>query len=200
MIVDTGPGMTQAQTQKAFDAFAKDYARTVREYLTNKKKAEEKQLQAMAIAGAKAATVQAEEDARQRQAMAAVNAKAASIKAEEDVRADAVRGAIAAQEKVRDQKLHEVLDSPDYRIWQVSLQIEEGLRFVEKTKQILDKDDAIQRESGVTDLFMRRTAGERIVAGKALIEKAFATYKQLGGKERKPEDVKAGPDPARDYR
>lgn len=206
----------------ALDSFLKDYTRALREHVASKKereaqqiaaeterqrqadmvtqKAQEERRQAMAIANAKAATSRAEEDAKQQQTMAAANAKVASIKAEEEMRAAAVRGAIAAQEKIREQKLQEVLASPAYKIWQASLQIEEGLRLVEKAKQILAKDDAIQRESGVADLSMRRTAGERIVAGKTLAEQSFATYKKLGGEARKPEDVKAGADPARDYR
>ncbi len=184
----------------AFDSFAKDYSKSVRENLANKKKAEQEQGQTMAVANAKAATALAEEDAKQYQTMAATRAKAASIQAEEETKAAAIRGAIAAQEKIREQKLKDALDSPPYKIWQVSLQIEAGLRMVEEAKQILGKDDAVVRESGVTDLVMRRAAGERVVAGKTLVEQAFATYKQLGGKALKPEDVRATEDPAMKYR
>ena len=206
----------------AFDSFAKDYARTLREYIASKKereeqqiaaeterqrqadmatqKAEEERRQAMAIVNAKAATARTEEDAKQRQTMAAANAKVASIQAEEEMRAAAVRGAIAAQEKVREQKLQEILASPAYKIWQTSLQIEEGQRMIKTGQQVLGYDDAVKRESGVVDLSIRRAAGERVVAGKRLVEQAFSTYKQLGGTARTPDDVRAGPDPAQEYR
>ena len=182
---------------EALDLFLKDYARAVRESIYLKQGIRlspeaEKQRQADRVE-------QKAQDER-RQAMAVADAQEASIRAEEERRAAVTRTAMQAQEKAKDQKLQEVLASPAYKIWQVSLQIEEGLRMVEQGKQILAKDDAIERESGVTDKLMRRTAGERIVAGKTLVEQAFATYQQLGGKARKPEDIKAGTDPARDYR
>ena len=177
----------------ALDSFLKDYTKAVKGHIGIKNEAEAKKMAA-------AATTRAAEEAKEQQAIAATNARLASMKAEEEMRATAVRGAIAGQEKIREQKLQEALASSAYKIWQVSLQVEEGLRLVENAKQILSKDDAVRRESGVTDLSMRRTAGERIVAGKTLVEQAFATYKKLGGEARKPEDVKAGADPARDYR
>lgn len=190
-----GPGF-----KEAFDSFAKDYAKNLREYIASKKEREEQRLAAETEKQRQADMAAQKDQLERRQTMAAANAKAASIRAEEELRMAAVKEAITAQEKVREQKLQEVLDSPNYRIWQVSLQIEEGLRMVEQGKQIIGKDDAIGRESGVVDLSIRRAAGERIVAGKTLVEKAFTAYKQLGGKAGKPEDVKAGADPARDYR
>ena len=192
---ESGPGFIEA-----FDSFAKDYAKNIKEYIANKKEFEEQRLASETENQRQADMAAQKGQEERRQAMAAANAKAASIRAEEELRMAATKEAIATQEKIREQKLREVLDSPAYKIWQVSLKIEEGLRMVEQGKQIIGKDDAIGRESGVTDLSIRRAAGERIVAGKGLVEKAFVTYKQLGGTAGRPEGVKAGSDPARDYR
>ena len=90
--------------------------------------------------------------------------------------------------------------SPAYKIWQAALQIDEGQKMVKTGQKALDHDDAVERESGVVDLSARRAAGEQIVAGKRLIEQAFSTYKQLGGTARTPDAVRAGPDPAQEYR
>jgi len=166
----------------ALDLFLKDYTRSLREHIAAKKKRDEQQLAA--------------ETERQRQA----DSKAASTRAEEETRSAAVAEAMSAQARVREQKLHEVLNSTAYKLWQASLQIEEGLRMVAKGQGVLDHEDAVQRESGVVDLSARRTAGERIVAGKSLVEQAFATYKQLKGTARTPDEVRAGPDPAQEYR
>ena len=184
----------------AFDSFAKDYARTLREYIASKKEREEQQIAAETERQRQAdmATQKAQEE--RRQSMAVANAKAASMRAEEDTRAAAVAEAMAAQAKVHEQKLQEVLASPAYKIWQVSLQIEEGQRMIKTGQQVLGYDDAVKRESGVVDLSIRRAAGERVVAGKRLVEQAFSTYKQLGGTARTPDDVRAGPDPAQEYR
>jgi hypothetical protein len=192
---EAGPGF-----KESFDSFAKDYSRTLKEYIVSKKEREEQQIAAETEARRQAemATQKAQEE--RRQAMAATNAKAASIRAEEDTRAAAVREAMAAQEKIRALKLQEVLASPAYKIWQASLQVEEGQRMVKTAQRVLEHDDAVQRESGVVDLSARRAAGEQVVAGKRLVEQAFVNYKQLGGTARTPDDVRAGPDPAQEHR
>lgn len=185
---------------EAFDSLSKNYARAVKESIVLKQEVQERRLAAEAEKQRQADMATQKAQQERRQTMAVANAKAASIRAEEDMRATAVAEAMAAQAKIHEQKLQEVLASPAYKIWQVSLQLEEGMRIIATGQRILDHDDAVQRESGVVDLSARRAAGERIVAGKRLVDPAFATYKQLGGTALTPGEVRAGSDPAKEYR
>jgi hypothetical protein len=108
--------------------------------------------------------------------------------------------AMQAQAEAQKQKLQQVLDSPAYKLWQASSRVEAGLRMIKFGQQALDHDDAVQRESGVIDLTARRSAGEKVVTGKQLVESAFAEYRKLGGTAQTPEEVRAGADPLKEYR
>jgi Tfp pilus assembly protein PilX len=131
---------------------------------------------------------------------ALTNAQAASQKAEEDTKTSAAKDAREAQAKAREQKLKECMESPAYKLWQASLKVEQGERMISGAQKTLDHDDAVVQESGIADLASRRRAGQDIVAGKTLVEDAFAAYKKLGGTASSPEEVKAGPDPCQEYR
>lgn len=98
------------------------------------------------------------------------------------------------------QKQEQIRNSPAYKVSQAASRIEEGLRMIKRGQQILDRDDAVQRESGVSNLTARRSAGEIVVDGKQLVVSAFTEYRKLGGTAQTPEEVRAGTDPLKKSR
>lgn len=115
---------------------------------------------------------------------------------EERTRDDSTKKARVARER----KLAEVFASSAYKQWEAAFQVQKGEELISNAQRMLDHDDAVQRESGVTDLAARRAAGEQMVAGKSLVETAFGSYRELGGKAATAKEVVAGSDPAADYR
>jgi hypothetical protein len=193
-------GLRNPKFLEAFDSLARDYANVLKETVAQKKELETQRLARDAEKKRQAELAKQQMREEQGKMLAVAVAEAAAKRAEEETRAAVVRQSMEAQAKARMQKLEQILASPAYKLWQVSLQIEEGQRLVESGQKILDYDDAVKRESGVANLTARRTAGEKIVAGKQLFEQAFPVYRQLGGTARTPAEVRAGPDPAREYR
>ena len=191
---------SKLEIHEAFTSFAKDYAVAVREYINSKKQREDEREVAESTRQRKEALAQAQMEEERLKIKEAAEAKVASEQAEQDARLSSVKKAMDEQTEARKQKIKEVESSDAYQLWLASLRIEEGLRMISAGNAGLAKDDAIQRESGVSDLAVRRQAGDQIVAGKQMVEKAFATYRELGGTAPTPEEVKAGPDPAAEYR
>ena len=184
----------------AVDSLLKQYSQAVREYAIL---AKERANQTVAQQGevqrqSDAAVEKMGQEAAQRKAVA--DAQAASRTTEDDVRREAVKGAMQAQAEAKKQKLREIKASTPYKLWEVSLQVEQGVQMIETGESQLAVQGKIEKESGVADLTARRAAGEQIAAGKLLVEKAFGDYRTLGGKALIPKDVKAGADPAAEYR
>ena len=215
--------------RNAFNKFAVEYIAAVKDYLVSKSVAETEKKHQEQLASVKAADEErmqnkqralvdsekqlkqaaadqqtaderhkAEEDIRQKKEV--VDAKTASLKAEDDIRDAAMKTALAKAKKVRQDKLAEIVASPAYKTWEAALVVQQGEKMISNAQRVLDHDDAVQRESGVTNLAERRSAGEQMVAGKSLVETAFEIYKKQGGKAATPKEVVAGPDPAADYR
>ena len=213
----------------AFNKFAVEYIAAVKDYLAAKSVAETEKKHQEQMASDKAADEErmqnkqralmdserqlkqaaadeqtadtrhkAEEDLRQKKE--AVDAKTASLKAEQDIKDAALKDALAKAKEARKQKLAEAVASPAYKMWEAALQVEQGEELISNAQNVLDHDNAVQRESGVTNLSERRAAGEQMVAGRTLVETAFKSYKKAGGKATTPKEVVAGPDPAADYR
>ena len=196
-----------AKSLEIFDSFAKEYSKAVKAYVILKQDKEEQ-------AKAAAEKLKKQEDAAERQAQAerekkkdlakqqnaAEESRIASLTAEEATKAKAIQKARAAQQEERAKQLAECLESPAYKLWQASLEVVAGKQMIQKAQSLMDHDNAVTRESNVSDLAERRVAGEDIVAGKRLVAKAFADYKQLGGTANTPEEVVPGPDPAAQYR
>lgn len=192
---------------EAFDAFAKQYSKAVEAYLIVKQdQAEQRQVAAEKVKQKEEASerqAQLERDKKKdlgKQQKAIEDARNASLAAEEATKAEAIKDARDAQEKDRATKLQEFMQSPPYKLWQASLKVVAGLQMIQKAQNALNHDNAVTRESDVSNLTERRAAGEDIVAGKQLVEKAFADYKRLGGPSATPEEVVPGPDPAAQYR
>jgi len=189
---------------EALDALTKEYSKAVKAYVIQKHDNEE---QAKASAEkvkqqseAMERQAQASQEEKTRKVKAAEDARKASVAAEETTKAKAIQRARAAQQEERAKQLADCLESPSYKLWQVSLEVEAGVQMIRKAQGILNHDNAVARESNVTDLAERRSAGEEIVAGKRLVATAFADYKKLGGTASTPEEVVPGPDPAAQYR
>lgn len=198
-----GDGNDPKKSQKfmeAFDSFSKDYAKAVREYIALKQVSEDKRKLAAAESQRQAEISEQRMQEERGKIKAMSDANAASKRAEDEARTSAVKEAMQAQADARKKKLQEIVDSPNYRLWQASLRVEEGLRMIKMGQEVLDHDDAVRRESGVVDLAARRSAGEQVVAGKLLLERAFADYRRLGGAAHTPSEVRAGSDPAKEYR
>lgn len=124
----------------------------------------------------------------------------AANRAEDEIKASATKQAVEEQMQIRKQKLQEIQDSPNYKIWLAALQVEQGFKLIAEGQKALEHQDAVETESGVVNLTSRRAAGDRVVAGKSLVKQAFETYKKRGGTVQTPEEVHAGPDPAKEYR
>jgi hypothetical protein len=182
------------------ESILKQYSQAVRESVILKKGADDRRIaeQAEKQRQSNLGVQRMSEDAAQRKAVA--DAQAASKRAEDQAREAAVGQAMQAQADVRRKKLEEVLASPAYKRWEVAIQVEEGLRLIQTGQRDLAKEDNVEHASGVTDLKARRAAGERIAGGKLLVERSFDLYQKLGGEATTPEQVKAGPDPAAEYR
>jgi len=192
---------------EAFDAFAKEFSKAVEAYLILKQdQAEQRQAAAEKVKQQEEASerqAQVESDKKKdiaKQQKTIEDARNASLAAEEATKAEAIKDARDTQEKDRANKLQEFIQSPPYKLWQASLKVVAGLQMIKKAQSVLEHDNAVARESDVSNLTERRTAGEDIVAGKRLVEKAFADYKRLGGTSATPEEVVPGPDPAAQYR
>ncbi|MEQ1858435.1 MAG: hypothetical protein ABMA13_00710 [Chthoniobacteraceae bacterium] len=188
------------QFRDQLDLIFKEYSQAVQESLILKKERDDQRMAESAVQQREAdlSVQRMSETAAQKKAV--VDAQAASKRAEDDARALAVQGAMQAQAEVRKKKLEAMLASPAYKLWRASLQVEEGIRLITKGRSELAAQTAVERESGVVDLAARRAAGERVYAGKRLVEQAFESYLQLGGEAATPEEVKAGADPAAEYR
>ena len=132
--------------------------------------------------------------------VAAIQKQATEEQRKRDIEAAVAANALAKTNKVRQDKLAEILASPDYKQWEAAKIVQQGEKMISNAQLRLDHDDAVQRESGVTDLAARRAAGEQMVTGKKMVETAFGTYKKLGGKASNPNEVVAGSDPAAEYR
>jgi len=184
----------------AVDSLLKQYSQAVREYVilakerTNQTVAQQKEMQRQSDL----AVEKIGQEAAQRKG--AADAQAASRKMEDDVRRAAVQGAMQSQAEAKKQKLGEIMASTPYKLWEVSLQVEQGVQMIETGGNQLAVQEKIEKESGVADLTARRAAGEQVAAGKLLVEKAFGDYRTLGGKALLPKDVKVGADPAAEYR
>ncbi len=198
-------------SRAAFKKFATEYSKAVTEYVVSKQRGKEQQQAALeqqqALVAQQNAETQrkAEEagrkaDEKTRQEKKLSDAQAASAKAQHDIQAKAMQEAMEKQDNLRAQKLNGCLASPAYKLWEASLQVQQGEEMITNAQRALDHDDAVQRESGVTDLAARRAAGERIVAGKDLVKNTFELYKKLGGTAATPEKVVPSPDPAAQYR
>ena len=185
---------------KAFDELAIEFAQAVRVSVGAKKEAEDAHAAMLADKQRKIATsdIMAEEEKLKRKAVA--DAQAASLNAVDEIKASARKKAMEAQAKIRERMLAEMLASDTYKLWEAALQVEQGVQMVANARRILNYDGAVSKESGVTDLAARRRAGEEMVAGKALIEMSFSSYKKLGGRAVTPSEIVAGPDPARELR
>lgn len=182
------------------DSILKTYSQAVKESLILKKERDDRRAAESEKGQRQAdAAIQQMNDAAA-QKRAAADAEAARERAVDTVRATAIQKAMQAQAEVKRKKLAETLASPAYNLWEASVQVEEGVRLIVDGQQLLTRQTEIERESGVIDLTARRAAGERVAAGKLLVRQAFETYRQLGGKALTPEEVKAGPDPAAEYR
>lgn len=211
-----------AKFMEAMDSIAKEYAKSVKEYVALKTDREDQRQAADAqrVRDQKATDEQADEARRIKQATAKAHddaigkqaeqermqnktiadARVASINEADKIQADAKTSAMQAMAAEHKQKLNEVLASPAYKLWRVSLEIQAAEQIIQKAQEALDHDDAVSNESGVTDLTARRHAGEMMVAGKKLADNSFAAYKQLGGSAKDPSEVVPGPDPAEAYR
>lgn len=193
-------GEVPAQVIKAFDQLAIEYAQAVRESMVARKGAEENQAAMLADKQRQiaASEKQAEEDRRMKKVVA--DAQTASQNAAAEIKTAAAKEAMEAQAKGREQKLQQCLASDEYKLWQAALKVQQGYHMVVKGQKVLEHDDAVKKESGVSDFAARRSAGEEMVAGKSLVEDAFAVYKKLGGKAASPAEVNPGPDPCQAYR
>ena len=191
---------------KAFDRLANAYAIAVRTSVTLKQEAAAKNINDEADKRRQADLAEQQrlmdqlkanqqKEIEQKQMAEAEHAKAESKLEEDRLRTEAVKAAMDAEIAAREQKRKEIMASPAYKLWISALQIEEGLKMVREAKQILERQAAIEHESNVADLTARRSAGERIVAGKQLVKSSFASYKELGGTALTPEEVHAGPNP-----
>lgn len=215
--------------RKAFNKFAVQYVKALKEYIASKRHVEEQHEQESAeqqrqadlkerqateeqrkhkeAMEARLASQKAEDDAKdrrladeQRKQQELKDARQASLKAEDDIKAAAVTDAVNKAKEARKQKLAEIVASPAYKQWEAALIVQQGEKMISDAQSALDHDAAVQRESGVTNLAERRAAGEQMVAGKSLVETAFEAYKKQGGKAITPKDVVAGSDPAANYR
>lgn len=183
-----------------FNKFAGQYVAAVKAYIAATQRNEEQRQNELAKQQHEAAMQErlaAQERSKQKEMS---DARLASQQAEDDIKAKAVASALDKAKEARKQKLSEILTSPAYKQWEAALVVQQGEKMISNAQNVLDHDDAVQRESGVTNLSERRAAGEQMVAGKSLVETAFGDYKKLGGKAITPKDVVAGPDPAADYR
>jgi hypothetical protein len=198
--LDLHGGDKNPALRTALDTLLKQYSQAVREYAIAAKERENQALaqQAEMQRQSDLTVEKVKQDAAERKAVA--DAQAASRAKEDEVRRTAAQGAMQARAELKKQKLAEITASTPYQLWEVSLQVEQGVQMIETGKNQLAMQEKIEKESGVADLTARRAAGEQIAAGKLLVEKAFANYRALGGKALTPNDVKAGPDPAADYR
>jgi hypothetical protein len=199
--------MMPPKALEALDSLIKEYSKAVKAYLVLKQdQAEQRQVAAEKVKQKEVASerqAQLERDKKKdlgKQQKAIEDARNASLAAEEATKAEAIKDARDAQEKDRATKLQEFMQSPPYKLWQASLKVVAGLQMIQKAQNVLNHDNAVTRESDVSNLTERRAAGEDIVAGKRLVEKAFADYKRLGGPSATPEEVVPGPDPAAQYR
>lgn len=182
------------------DTMFKQYSQAVRESLILTKEKDDRRIaqQAEMQRQTDLNVQRAGEEAAQRKAVA--DAQAASRKMEDQIRSTATQQAMQAQADAKKMKLAEVQASKPYKLWEVSLQVEQGVRMIEEGEKQLAIEDRIEKESGVSDLAARRNAGERVAAGKLLTERAFRAYQELGGTAPTPQEVKAGADPAAEYR
>jgi len=185
---------------RAFDQFTIDYGKAVREYIVAKKGDAENQAAVLVDKQRQIASSEKKEEEERRMKKAVADAQAASQSAADEIKTAAAKEAMAAQATKRDQKLQQCLASDEYKLWQAALKVQQGNQMVVNAQKVLEHDDAVKKESGVTDLAARRAAGEEMVAGKSLVEDAFAVYKQLGGKAATPSEVIPGPDPCQAYR
>jgi hypothetical protein len=150
-------------SRAAFDTFAAEYVKAVKEYMVQK------------------------EDATQQRTAA-----------REEQRNKAVAAQKEAEE--RRQKRNAIFASPEYKLWLASRKVAQGGKMIQTAQAKLDHDDAVTRESGVSDLAARRAAGEQMVMGKKLVDDGFREYKELGGTAASPDKVIPGPDPSAAYR
>lgn len=128
------------------------------------------------------------------------NARDASQRAAEQTKQQAEGAALAAEKAARKNKLDACLVSNDYKLLQAAQSVETGEAMISAGNEALEHDDEVAKTSGVTNLGVRRDAGERIVAGKGLVESSFSDYRSLGGTASDPSDVHPGADPCEQYR
>lgn len=192
-------GYGSAALTNALKSLSEEYVKAVREYAARKQKEQDKQEveQAAETLRQKRADIaaQQEQDKRDR-AKAEGKAQLARQIEEEEMRAKLAKEALDAEAKAREQKRMEIMATPAYRLWKSAVGVEEGLKMVRSGRDILEHDNQVAKESGVTDLAKRKHGGELIVAGKRAVDRAFAEYQRLGGAALTPEDVHAGPNPA----
>ena len=184
----------------ALDSILKQYSQAVKESMILTKERDDRRVaEAMETQRKSDVAVQKmSETVAQRKAVS--DSQAASARAVDQARADAVTQAMQAQANDKKKKLDEVLASNAYKLWEASLRVEQGIELIETGEKELTNEARIEKESGVSDLTARRAAGERVAAGKLLVERSFGAYRELGGKAATPKDVKAGSDPAGEYR
>lgn len=117
--------------------------------------------------------------------------------------ADAKRAEAEAKEAIAEQaekKLKECLDSPAFRLAKSADNILMYRSFIQIAKQSLERDKAIEEQTGVIDLKARKNAGEVLVDAPLEIEREFSTYRQLGGTAASADAVEGMGDPCANLR
>jgi hypothetical protein len=188
-----GRFLAPPDVKMALDNFLKEYLKNLQEYVDEKRHAKELQQASLEA-------TQRQADAERQSREESENAKAAAEKEAIAVQERAASDARAAVREARQKKLDEILASPAYKIYLSALKIEEGEKLIHQAQAALNYDDKVTENSSVTDLTLRRGAGEDMEAGKKIVEDEFPIYKKLGGTAATPDEVHAGPDPAADYR
>jgi hypothetical protein len=191
---------TFGDSRAAFTRFAKDYSKALQEHVVATEKSRQEQRLADHERGRREQAEERKVQEQIRLQQEAVDAKIASEAEAERIRLDAEREIKELQAAEKQRQLNEVLASQEYQLWRQSLRVQQARQMIQEAQQIMDHERAVSAESGVEDLAQLRRAGERMVAGKALLQKAFTGYRQLGGTAATAAEVEVGPDPAAPYR
>ena len=113
----------------------------------------------------------------------------------------AAREAMAEQEHLQERKLREVRESAAYKLWKVSLEVQQGYNMTQRAKDLLARGSMSAAEKGQDDYISDAIfARQLMAAGAALVERTFPEYKELGGEAASPGAVIPGPDPFANYR
>ncbi|MGB0218816.1 MAG: hypothetical protein ACPGJF_05740 [Sinimarinibacterium flocculans] len=113
---------------------------------------------------------------------------------EASARSEALARERRAEAEAKNEALHAALQgcrqTASYRTFVAATSVQRGIRMVAEGKRTLEREEAIEKASGgVSNLFVRREAGEKIVAGNSIVEQGWAEYKALGGTADKPESI-----------